>query len=142
MTTERLNRERDILNKYFRGMFQFFNIHQPREYLEIRLKTQSGSMYVLKIEIEPDYPSSMPSVFVTYPGTLLDFYGSKMLSASGPMHILNGKGGFTKICHTWSTNWNPNRTLFQVVMKTRLWLEAYEGHKRTGNLMDHYLSEN
>ena len=142
MTSERLNRERDILNKYFRGMFQFYNINLPGEYLEMRLKTQSGNSYVLKIEIEPDYPSSMPSVFVTYPGTLVDFYGSKMLLASGPMHTLNGKGGFTKICHTWSANWNPNRTLFQVVMKARLWLEAYEGHKRTGNLMDHYLNEN
>lgn len=142
MTTERFNRERDILNKYFRGMFQFFNINQPGGYFEIRLKTQSGTIYVLKIEIKPDYPSSMPSVFVTYPGTLLDFDGSKMLSASSAMHTLTGEAGFTKICHTWDANWNPNRTLFQVVMKARLWLEAYEGHKRTGNPMDHYLKEN
>lgn len=142
MTKERLDIETRVLEKYFPKKFNFVNINYPAGYLEVGLKTQSGVVYKLRIEMKIDYPNSKPDVYVSYPGTLANYYGDKMLGASSTMHTLTAKEEMTQICHTWDTNWNPNRSLFQVIMKARIWLEAYEGHKRTGNSMDHYLNEN
>lgn len=142
MTSERLAMEKKVLEKYFPRKFNFVDIDYSWGYLEVGLKTQSGTAYKLRIEAAADYPSSKPSVYVSYPASLTDYYGSLMISSSVSMHTLTAKNGMTQICHTWDANWNPNRSFFQVIMKARIWLEAYEGHKQTGKPIDHYLNEN
>jgi ubiquitin-protein ligase len=142
MTAERFNSEKIVLEKYFPRNVNFVNIHSSTGYVEVGLKTQSGNIYKLKIEVNMDYPNSKPEVYVSYPGTLTDYYGNKMLSASQAMHTLFAKSDMTQICHTWDKNWTPKLTLYKVVMKARLWLEAYEGHKKTGNSIEYYLNEN
>ena len=47
--------------------------------------------------------------------------------------------GFLRICHYLCTHWNGLHTFYEVFVKGRLWLEAYEGHISTGNSIDYYL---
>ena len=78
---------------------------------------------------------SSPSVFLrTRDGYVLD-------SESTAYHVLSSKHGCTQICHFRSDLWSGENTLYQVVMKGMIWLEAYEAHLRTGQPMSRYLSE-
>jgi hypothetical protein len=68
-----------------------------------------------------------------------DEESNPLLSTSGSMHTLGGVKGCVQICHYSSSNWSPNVTLYKVILKGRLWLEAYEIYLRTGNDIDTYL---
>ena len=56
-------------------------------------------------------------------------------------HTLGSQDGCTKICHFRPELWKDNNTLYQVVMKGLIWLEAYEAHLRTGASLSKYLAE-
>jgi hypothetical protein len=79
-------------------------------------------------------------MIVLDPHPLTGFGGVNLNSSapSGSMHILSPRDGCVKICHY--KDWLPNLTLYLVVLKGRLWLEALEGHKRTGRPLDYFLS--
>jgi ubiquitin-protein ligase len=119
--------------------FKFLNAGTSSECLMFAMKTNSGTVYTLRIEIPPDYPNSIPAVYITNPKPLRTKYGASMLEPSFPMHTLTGKDGHVRICHFGYNSWSPRQTLAKVVMKCRMWLEIYEYHLQTGASIDSIL---
>lgn len=140
MTSQRLQMETLILEKYFPKKFRFENLGLSNELLDVGVKTQSGNIYRLNIKLDNDYPNSLPKVYVIYPLPLLNHNGSVIGGASHSLHTLGNDGENIQICHYKSENWNPNQSLYKIVLKARIWLEAYEGHLRTGKAIDDYLT--
>ena len=63
-----------------------------------------------------------------------------MLQASHSMHTLTGENGCVRVCHYGYEDWAPNRiTLYQIIIKVRIWLEMYEWHLKTGKTLDEFL---
>lgn len=58
-----------------------------------------------------------------------------------PDHTYGTRYGCTQICHFKPGLWKDNNTLYQVIMKGLIWLEAYEAHLRTGATLTRYLAE-
>ena len=138
----RLQQERQIIDKYLYAFSPTW--HYPtipgEAYIEVKMRTNSYITYTLRLYIPRDLPNSVPQLFVY--NSLKD-YSNKDLSSLGVsaiMHTLGPKDGYVQICHYRPTNWTPNVTFYKVFMKARLWLEAYEGHLKTGKNLDHYLS--
>lgn len=139
MTPQRLQQEIAILEKYFPRKYKFENLSLNNELLDVGVRTQSGKVYRLNIILPPDYPNSLPSVYIVYPLPLLRHDGSPISGPSHEMHTLSNDGSKIQLCHYKTQNWNPKHTLYRVILKARIWLEAYEGHLATGNLIDNYL---
>lgn len=142
MTPQRLKIETTILEKFFPNKFKFENLNQSNEYLDVGVKVQSGKVYRLKIVLAKDYPNAMPAVYITYPLPLYKKDGSRIAGASHDMHTLTNDNDNIQICHYRSEKWHLNVTLYKVILKARVWLEAYEGHLRTGKPVDDYLKSN
>lgn len=140
MTPQRLQFETTILERYFPRKFKFENLNLSNEILDVGIKTQSGKIYRLNIKLKTDYPNSLPEVYVIFPLPLRKFDGSRIQGASHEMHTLSNDGDKIQICHFKPENWNPNQSLYKIILKVRIWLEAYEGHLRTGNPIDDYLN--
>lgn len=135
----RLGREKEIIDSYFPG-FGWYR-HHDETFVEGPLTTNSRCRYALRVIIPQDYPSSVPAAFVTNP-VLLDSRGRE-LADRGPsdtMHLLESLGNWTGICHHHPARWNANTTLYKVILKVRVWLEAYESHLRTGKNIDTLLT--
>ena len=135
----RLGKEQEILQKYF-AQFQFKSAGSL-VYLDGAMTTNGKNYYMLRLFVPPDMPNSVPEVVVIYPNPITDFSGKKLTeyAHSSTMHLLSPKDGYPKICTYKATHWNPNRTFYNVLMKARIWLEALDGHKATGNPLDYYL---
>jgi ubiquitin-protein ligase len=142
MTNERLQIEIRALEKFFPRKYAFKELPNSEMLLEVGVKTQNDNIYKLDIELPADYPSSLPKVYIVYPAGLKNYHGNNLLSPSTSMHTLHGKNNAPQICHIWANNWGPQRSLMQVVMKARIWLEAFEYHLVTGRSLDVFLSEN
>jgi hypothetical protein len=104
------------------------------------LRTQNGNVYTVFLDLKrfPDVP---PPAWVVAP-KLLDADGDDLCDwgVSEPMHILGGsaKKG-VQICHHGEHHWTTSLTLHHVLLKVRIWLEAYEGHLAHGLPIDHWL---
>ncbi|MDD3878329.1 MAG: hypothetical protein PHT69_17045 [Bacteroidales bacterium] len=135
----RLQREVDILNQYFPS-FAFVYIGSQL-CMEGWLITNSKNNYKIRLYVPKDLPYSVPDVIITYPTQLKDYYGRLLvnLGASANMHLLSPIDNSPKICTYRSTNWNANITFYKVLMKVRIWLEAFDGHLKTSNDLDYYL---
>jgi len=140
MTPQRLQFETSILERYFPKKYKFENLYLPNELIDVGVKTQSGKVYRLNIRLKPDYPNSLPEVYVVFPLPLRKFDGSEIDGASHEMHTLSNDGDKIQICHFKRENWNPNKSLYLIIMKIKIWFEAYEGHLRTGKPIDDYLN--
>lgn len=140
MTSKRLIEETTELEKNFPRKYRFENLNLQGEFLDIGVKTQSGKVYRLNIHLEADYPSSLPRVFIVYPLPLRAYDGSIIGGSSHLMHTLSNEGDKVQICHFVRERWNYKQSLYKIVMKARIWLEAYEGHLRTGKAIDDYLN--
>lgn len=140
MQAQRLHFETTILERYFPRRYKFENLHSSDGYLDVGMKTQSGKVYRLNIKLNPDYPNSLPKVYVVHPLPLRNHSGSIIEGASHDMHTLSNDGEKIQLCHFKSENWNPNQSLYKIILKARIWLEAYEGHLRTGKPIDFYLN--
>lgn len=140
MTPQRLQMETSILERFFARKYKFENLYLPGELLDVGVKTQSGKVYRLNIRLNPDYPNSLPEVYVVFPLPLRKHDGSVMEGASHDLHTLGNDGQKVQICHYKRENWNPNQSLYKIALKARIWLEAYEGHLRTGKPIDDYLT--
>lgn len=136
---QRLLTEKNILKKYFPA-FEWKNATDPSSTkVEGYVKSNSGNLYKLRVYVPADFPNSRPSMVVIAPSPLRG-YGSKNFveyGVSGVMHTLAPIDGYATICHY--KNWLPNLTIYLVVLKGRIWIEAFEGHKRTGHDLDHFL---
>jgi ubiquitin-protein ligase len=119
--------------------FRFMNVGTSSECLVFAMKTNSGKVYTLRIDIPMDYPNSIPAVYITDPKPLRTKLGVSMLESSSSMHTLMGKDGCVRICHFGYNSWSPRQTLAKVIMKCRMWLEVYEYHLQTGASIDSVL---
>ena len=105
------------------------------------LHTNCGNRYVLRIPLGA-FPYAPPEMYVVEPKPLRNRRGKKLsqIGSSGEMHLLAAdEHGHPQICHYQDSVWTPNVTLYKVVLKGRLWLEAYELHKAKGHPIDRYL---
>lgn len=139
MTPQRLQQEIAILEKYFPRKYKFENLYLENELLDVGIKTQSGKVYRLNVKLNPDYPSSMPRVFVVYPTPLLKSNGERVRAFSHDFHTLEIDGNDVEICHYHPSKWHANLSLYRVLMKARIWLECYDTHLSTGRPIDDFL---
>ncbi len=105
------------------------------------MKTNKSVNYKIRLYVPNDIPNSVPKAVITYPNPVTNYYGRKLINDgySSSMHLLEPKNGYPQICTYRSVNWHPNKTFYNILMKIRIWLEAFDGHKETGNSLDYYL---
>ena len=105
------------------------------------LRANSGTVYTVRLDL-PGFPHCMPAAYIIAPQLVMA--DGKLLSSlvtSHEMHTIgNDINGFPRICHWHPDVWTPTHTLYQVLMKVRLWIEAWEGHTRTGRPLDTYVA--
>lgn len=97
----------------------------------------AGSWYLLRVYVPGTYPDERPKVFVEYPSPLPAYAAGKKISDYAPshnFHVLSTSGnGEVQICHFSDDAWDAAKTIHLVVLKAKLWLQAYgEHHLRTG----------
>ena len=123
----RLVEEKNELEHHFPGDVVWIeptNRHNSR--VEVTLKTDNDNKYTLRIYIG-NFPNAIPDmVVVSSPKPMPDW------GESYDNHTLSRRDGYLRISHSHSSQWTDRCTLYDVVMKGRVWLEAYEGHIRTG----------
>ena len=134
----RLVVEMDILDQYFGDKVTWQNPRGDTK-VELELKSNSDADYKLRLYLDRDFPNSCPLMVVVSPEQLRMKNGQPLPLLNNQFHTLETVDGFTKLCHFNPELWSPENTLYQVFMKGRLWIEAYEGHLATGNKMDVYL---
>jgi hypothetical protein len=145
---KRLEHEKAILKKFFPSFNWINPTDSDNTRIEGQVKTNVGNIYKLRVYVPSDFPNSLPDMVVISPYPLKGYRGKDMKEhgtqetpgVSVSMHTLGIRDGYLKICHYHYQNWLPNITLYKVVLKGRLWLEAMEGHKRTGQPIDAFLS--
>lgn len=136
----RLSRENQILARYFPS-FQWKRSGN-RLCIEGEVRTNAGKGYALRVELPSDFPNSAPRMYVARPKPLRGRHGFDIarIGANPSMHTLDPKDGAVCICHFHPDRWGPEQTLYKVVLKGRIWLEAFEGYLATGLPLDAYLS--
>lgn len=140
MDIERLNLEKAVLSRYFPSSNYMFNdIGTRNAHLLVGVKTNSEKVYTLKIDLSQNFPYNIPKVFILHPKPLLTRYGGNLMSPSASMHVLQGENGCVRICHYGISSWSTNVTLYKVILKSRMWLEMYENHLKTGYDIDRFL---
>jgi len=137
---KRLAVEQAVLAKYWPMVHMQDCPSGPNPGVVGTLRTQNGNTYTIFVDLAR-FPNVPPPAWVVAP-TLLDSNGSELTSwgVSEPMHILGGnatKG--VQICHHGEHHWTTSLTLHHVLLKVRIWLEAYEGHLTHGLPIDHWL---
>ena len=131
---KRLAAEKTVLDHYFAGSVRWIDPTGDTK-VEVEITTSSGNRYTLRIYID-DFPNSVPDmVVVSSPRPMPDW------DVSFVNHTLGKRDGGLKICHYHPSHWNDRSSLYEVVMKGFVWLEAYEGHLRTDQPMNYFLRE-
>lgn len=136
---KRIEQEQIILQRYFAKRFVFVGLNTINPYVDLGLQSNSKKVYRIRVELPSDYPNSLPKVFMTLPKPLRNHAGSPITEVSHAMHTLSPSNGDVQICHYKPGNWNPNVTIYKIALKVRIWIEAYEGHLRTGKDIDSFL---
>jgi hypothetical protein len=139
MDTERKNLEEQVIRHYMSNpnSFAWGNLGTTKPYLRIAARTNSGKVYVLRIELQ-NYPSSKPNAYVEC--MLTDCHGRPMNSASSANHTLSPhSNNWTQICHYHPDAWRPDMSIWMVYVRCVLWLNIYEQTLRTGKDMEYYL---
>ena len=136
---KRLNKEWEFVRKYFPAFqIKFVDL---RIFLEGWMKTNFKNQYYLRVYVPRDFPNSVPEVVIMFPENLIDYHGKKLVdhNQNPAMHLLPPREGYPTICTYKPTHWNPSITIYNVLVKSRIWLEAFDGHRVTGKPLDHYL---
>lgn len=136
---KRLLKERQILSQYFKA-FEWINpTDSCNTCIEGDLLTNSKNKYQIRVYIPGDYPNSRPDMVVVSPDPLIGFNGKNLLDfgADMKMHTLSPRNGHVNICHY--RDWLPNLTLYLVVLKGRIWLEALDAYRNSGLEISEYL---
>ena len=137
---QRLGFEKDLLEKYFGNRVTWIDPTGDTK-IEVRVTCSNDRQYTLRVYLPSDFPNSVPDMIVKTPSMcrLKRRNGSELVGS--PDHVYGERDGCTKICHFRPNLWRSNNTLYQVVMKGLIWLEAYEAHLRTGSNLSAYLCE-
>lgn len=140
-TRARLAKEQEILTRYFPGAHLQFTDDPARACVVVAMSTSRRNRYVLWLSLG-DFPNAPPRMYIVEPAPLRDWKGKRLSKrgASSKMHLLGPNAhGHPQICHHSDAAWTPNVTLYKVVMKGRIWLEAYELHRLKRRPIDRYL---
>ena len=138
---QRLGFEKDLLEKYFRNRVSWIN-PTANTRVEVRVTCTNDKQYTLRVYLPSDYPNSCPQMVVSSPSSCLRRQNGSLLNeSSGADHTYGTRDGLTVICHFRPNLWRDDNTLYQVIMKGLIWLEAYEAHLRTGSPLSRYLQE-
>ena len=138
---KRLAAEKTVLEHFFSGDVTWIDPMGDTK-VEVSMKTNNGKQYRLRVYLKnedgssADFPNSVPDMVVSASPSRMPNWDT-----SSSTHTLGRRDGFLKICHYHDQKWTDRSSLYEVFMKGRVWLEAYEGHLRTGNGMDYYLKE-
>lgn len=137
----RLAFERKLLETHFRNEVIWINpTDRGDTTVEVVVACSSDKEYTLRVYLPSDFPNSCPSMIVCSPcHCLMKKNGTFLSGWSGEDHTLSSKNGCTQICHWRPDLWKDEYTLYQVIMKGLVWLEAYEVHLQTGYTLDTYL---
>jgi hypothetical protein len=105
-----------------------------------------GSWFRLRVHACRAYPDEKPMVHVEFPVPLPAYWTGQTISDYAPSHnyhVLRTSGyGEVQICHFSEKDWDASKTLHLVVLKAKLWLEAYaEHHMRTGRPICDFFSD-
>ena len=148
MSRERIDAEKAMLNDYFgrcaRPPLKWsFIMNAPNgefHSLDCSLTSQSGRRYHLHLRLD-GFPTQLPKVYVKHPTPLKNYLGIPMREVSAVMHVLSpDHEGCTQICHYGASQWRKNISLVKVVLRAKVWLDAYECHLRTGRDIDTWLN--
>ncbi|XP_028405093.1 uncharacterized protein LOC114527594 [Dendronephthya gigantea] len=137
----RLAMEKNILEKYFPGRVQWIE-PQGDTKVEVSLNTNNGHQYRVRIYLKAadgstsDFPNSVAYMVVCSSPKPMPKWGVDAYN-----HTLGYRDNFVKICHYRGSCWTDHSTLYEVAVKGRIWLEAYEGHLRTGKRLSEFLGE-
>ena len=123
-----------LLEHYFPDCVQWIDPTGDTK-VEVTLKTNNDNEYTLRIYVG-NFPNAVPDMVVVRSPQPMPDWG-----LCGKNHTLNRRGGYLTICHYHPSRWTDRSSLYEVVMKGRVWLEAYEGHIRTGQDMNYFLRE-
>lgn len=137
--THRLGEEKKLLDKNFDASRVRWIDPEGETKVEVNMISNNNNCYTLRLYIPDDFPNSCPMLVVVTPEKLLHRNGTPLLENCRAFHTLGSHDGFQVICHFHPADWNDRFWLFQVFMKGRLWIEAYEGHLDNGESLDHYL---
>ena len=129
----RLAAEKSILDHYFSGCVKWIDPTGDTK-VEVNLKTNNDNRYTVRLYIG-DFPNSVPDMVVISSPKPMPNWGS-----SAAAYTLGKRDGYLKICHYHYSHWTDRSTLYAVVMKGRIWLEAYEGYLRTGQPINYFLA--
>jgi len=138
--SRRLSLEDSLLRQYFHGFHIQDLAGGPNRGVVGTLTTNSGRRYSLWLPLG-SFPLEAPNLYVINP-LLYDYHGNPLWEQGvrSDMHVLSpDQYGHVQICHYRDSHWSPDVTLYKIVMKGRIWLEAYESHLRTGQPVDHYI---
>jgi hypothetical protein len=108
------------------------------DYAFVRIWHQvSGAWYRLRVFVPAGYPDEKPRVYVEVPSPLPAYLPNKKISDYAPSHnyhvLSTSQKGEVQICHFPDSVWDASKTIHLVVLKAKLWLQAYgEHHLRTG----------
>lgn len=96
-----------------------------------------GSWFRLRVYVPGGYPDEKPKVYVEEPVPLRAYWLGKNISDYAPGHnfhvLVTSPKGEVQICHFSDAAWDARKSLHLVVLKAKLWLQAYaEHHLRTG----------
>ena len=137
----RLGLEKDVLDARLKNVEWINPRSAENTRVEWRVSTNNGKSYTLRVYIKSDFPNSCPILVVSSPSfPLRKKDGSLLNSCDGRDHVLSAHDGLTQICHFITSKWTSENTIYQVFMKGRIWLEAYEIHLRTGEYLEKYLA--
>lgn len=138
MTENRKQFELAILNQFFKNRYAFMT-EGRNEWFEVGLKSNQGNVYKITISIPLNYPYELPETAITFPTELRGFKRSKIKSFCHEMHTLSCLKSSLGLCLFHPSQWHPNQSIYKVIVKTKLWIEAYENHVKTGQNINTYL---
>ena len=137
----RLGLEKDVLDTKLKNVTWINPTLAGNTRVEWRVNTNNGKSYTLRVYLACDFPNSYPILVVSSPSSPLPKNDRSLLdSTSGRDHVYDEHDGLTQICHFVKGKWTSENTIYQVLMKGRIWLEAYEIHLRTGEDLEKYLA--
>lgn len=126
--------EKEILSIYFPGRVTWLD---GLTKVDVKMTTNDNNDYKLRVYLPEDHPNSVPDLVITESTMPLPSWEN-----NGLTHTLKRRDGCLTICHYRASRWNPQeQNLYDVFMKGRLWLEAFEAHLRTSLPMGEFLKE-
>ena len=141
----RLSVEKDLLDSKLNGVTWLDPTVAGKTRVEWQMRTNNKQNFTLRVYLSDRFPNECPKLVVSSSP-----YGSplKKMGKGGPLmngtslndHTHQAYDGCTQICHFIPSKWSNVNTLYQVLMKGRIWLEAYELRRISGGNLDQYVA--